>query len=85
MALSSAAKSGMSRSDVVSWHLKRMARKVDPEHGYMSSLAEALELHPTTLSDWVAQGYVPMFQVRKLHRRFKKLAPVDDLCPPQNR
>jgi hypothetical protein len=37
------------------------------------------------LSDWAAQGYVPHFQCKKLHKRFGKLAPIDDLCPAEYR
>lgn len=85
MALSKTARKGMTRSEIVSWHLRRMARKVDPENGLLSRLAEEIEVHPTTVSDWIAQGYLPSFQVKKLHRRFGKLAPMDDLCPAEHR
>lgn len=85
MSLSPQAKSKMSRSDIVRWHLARMARKADPENGHMTKLAELIEVHPTTISDWSAQGYVPFFQCKKLHKRFGKLAPLDDLCPVQHR
>ncbi len=81
MALSPQQKAKLSRSEIVRWHLTRMARKVDPDNGHLSKLADALEMHPTTLSDWSAQGYIPHFQCRKLHKRFGKLAPLDDLCP----
>jgi hypothetical protein len=85
MALSRQAKATLSRSDIVRWHLNKMARKADPQNGHMTKLAEILELHPTTLSDWAAQGYVPHFQCKKLHKRFGKLAPIDDLCPAEYR
>jgi hypothetical protein len=85
MALKAAARARMTRPQVVAWHLRRMARKVDPDKGHLARLAEHIEVHPTTLSDWMSQGYIPMFQCKKLHRRFGKLAPIDDLCPPENR
>lgn len=75
----------MSRSDIVRAHLLRMAKRVDPDAGLLQNLAAAIDVHPTTISDWIAQGYIPHFQCKKLHKRFGKLAPVDDLCPLPNR
>lgn len=85
MALSAAAKRKMSRSDIVAWHLRRMARKADPDNGYLTAVAELIDVHPTTISDWIAQGYIPMFQVKKLHKRFGKLAPEADLVQQDSR
>lgn len=85
MSIGTKAKKKMSRSEIIRWHLARMARKADPINGHLTKLAELIEVHPTTLSDWGAQGYIPYFQCRKLHKRFGKLAPIDDLCPVANR
>jgi hypothetical protein len=85
MALSRQAKATLSRSDIVRWHLARMARKADPANGHFTKLAELIEVHPTTLSDWGSQGFIPFFQCKKLHKRFGKLAPIDDLCPAEYR
>lgn len=85
MALSRTAKATLSRSEIVSYHLRRMAKKADPVNGWLMVLADDLEVHPTTISDWIAQGYIPQHQCKRLHKRFGKLAPFDELCPLENR
>lgn len=70
----------MTPSEVVKHHLLTMALVVDPGNGRLEHLAEAIELHPVTLSKWIAQGYIPDFQLRKLVNRFGDLAPVADLA-----
>lgn len=85
MALSRTARATMSRSEIVAYHLRRMAKRIDPITAHYVKLAEEIGVHQTTMSDWIAQGYVPHFQCKKLHRRFGKLAPLDDLCPVSHR
>jgi hypothetical protein len=76
----------MSRKDLVSHHLRVLALQVDPRTGLLNRLAEELDVHPVTLSAWIAQGYVPWFQCKKLQKRFgRKLVPLDDLCPEEFR
>ena len=79
-------RSEMTRQEVVSVILRSCALLVDPRNGHLRSLAVALELHEVTLSNWIAQGFVPEFQVQKLQRKFgSQAAPLDDLCPVENR
>ena len=85
MAISRLKKQTMTRQEIVRAHLLRMARRVDRDHGHLQSLADAIEVHPTTISDWINQGYIPHVQCKRLHKRFGKLAPVDELCPLVNR
>lgn len=76
----------LSRNDLVSHHLRVLALIVDPRKGQLNRLAEAIEVHPTTLSTWIEQGYVPLFQCKKMERRFgKKKVLVDELCPEEFR
>jgi hypothetical protein len=76
----------MSRNDLVSHHLRRLALIADPTKGRLTWLAEELDVHTVTVSTWIAQGYVPMFQCKKLQKRFgKKAVPLDDLCPEEYR
>lgn len=76
----------MTRTQLVSYHLRLLALNLDPETGHLTKLAEEIEVHPTTLSSWIAQGYVPYFQFKKLRKRFgKKMVPLDDLCPEEFR
>lgn len=76
-------------SELVSHHLRRLALLVDPASGHLSALAETINVHPTTLSTWIAQGYVPLFQVAKLQKLQKnfdnKPIPTDELCAEQFR
>lgn len=76
----------VARSEVVSLHLRRLAKRADPENGYLLSLAEFIDVHQTTISAWVAQGYVPLFQVRKMQKKFgRKHVPLNELCPEEFR
>lgn len=77
---------GLSRNDLVSHHLRVLALIVDPPRGHLTNLADAIGVHVTTLSAWIAQGYVPWFQCKKLVKRFgKKTVVLDDLCPDEYR
>ena len=76
----------LTRSEIVSNRLRKLAKLADLDNGYLKILADRLDVHQTTISAWIAQGYVPVFQVRKLQRRFgKRHAPLDELCPPEFR
>jgi hypothetical protein len=74
------------RQEIVSNRLRKLAKLADLDNGYLKVLADRLDVHQTTISAWIAQGYVPVFQVRKLQRRFgKRCAPLDELCPEEFR
>jgi hypothetical protein len=76
----------MTRQELVSHHLRSLALRVDPVYGQLKMLAADIDVHTTTLSAWIAQGYVPEFQVRKMLRRYgKKYVILDDLCPVEYR
>lgn len=76
----------LTRSEIVSNRLRKLAKLADLDNGYLKVLADRLDVHQTTISAWIAQGYVPMFQVRKLQRRFgNRSAPLDELCPEEFR
>lgn len=76
----------LSRSDLVSHHLRVLALLADPRNGLLKNLADKIPVHPTTLSTWIEQGYVPLFQCRKLQKLFgKKKVPLDELCPEEFR
>jgi hypothetical protein len=80
--LDAKARESMTRSEVVSYYLRTCALRVDPRYGYLTSLAEEIGVHVTTLSAWIEKGYVPHFQVKKLIKRFgRKVVSLDDLCP----
>lgn len=79
-------RSALSRRDLVSHWLRWLALVVDPPGGQLILLAEEIGVHPATLSMWIAQGYIPEFQCRKLLRRFgKSRVSIDELCPPEYR
>lgn len=69
----------LSPSEIVRHHLLKMALVVDPSHGRLNHLCDEIDVHPTTVSQWIKQGYIPSFQLRKLEKRFGELAPVEDL------
>lgn len=76
----------MTRQELVSHHLRRLAKRVDPANGLLLKLAEHIDVHQTTLSAWTAQGYVPLFQVRKMQKKFgRKHVPLAELCPEEFR
>lgn len=76
----------MTRQELVAFHLRTLALRVDPRNGHLSKLADEISVHSTRVTAWINQGYVPMFQVRKLQKMFgKKHVPVDELCPPEHR
>lgn len=80
------ARVSLTRKELVSYHLRTLALRVDPLNGHLVRLADELDVHPTRLTAWVTQGYVPMFQVRKMQKRFgKKHVLADELCPPEYR
>jgi hypothetical protein len=84
--LDAKARDALSRTDLVSYCLRLLALNVDPGNGHLTKLAEAIDVHPTTVSAWIGQGYVPMFQCKKLQKRFgQKAVPLDDLCPHEFR
>lgn len=71
-----------SRNEVVGFYLGVLALHVDPMHGRLNLLADAIEVNSMTLTRWKSQGYVPFHQVKRLQRRYgKKLIPEDELCP----
>jgi len=75
-----------SREEIVGFHLHTLALHVDPRDGRLSLLADAIEVDAVTIGRWKTQGYVPMFQVRRLLNRFPpELVPEDDLCPAEYR
>lgn len=70
------------REEVIGFHLALLALHVDPKHGRLNALADAIEINPITLGRWKTQGYVPWHQVQRLQKRYgKKLVPEDELCP----
>ena len=76
----------MTRKEKVSFHLRTLALRIDPRNGHLQSLADEIGVHSTRMTAWINQGYVPMFQVRKLQKRFgEDHVPVDELCPPEYR
>lgn len=76
----------MTRKELVSYHLRTLALLLDPRNGHLSKLAAEISVHSTRVTAWINQGYVPLFQVRKLEKRFgKKNVPSDELCPPEYR
>lgn len=76
----------MTRKELVSVNLRMLALRVDPLTGHLSKLAAKIDVHPTRMNAWINQGYVPMFQVRKLQKQLgKKHVLVDELCPPEYR
>lgn len=84
--LDTKARGALSRNDLISHHLRVMALVVDPRKGELVKLADEIPVHPATLSAWIAQGYVPYFQCKKLLKRFgKKLVVMDELCPEEFR
>ena len=58
------------RVEIVSKALRTLALEVDPRGGSLRALAEEISVHPVTVSDWIAAGHVPDFQVAKLVKRF---------------
>lgn len=79
-------KENMSRQELVSFILRNCALLVDPRNGHLKSLAPVVDSHEVTLSNWIAQGYVPLHKARKLEAKFgKDNAPMDDLCPEEFR
>ena len=84
--LDTATRDSMSRNDLVSHHLRVLALIVDPRKGQLNRLAAEMDVHPTTVSAWISQGFVPWFQCKKLQKRFgKKKVALDDLCPEEFR
>lgn len=76
----------LTQSELVSHHLRSLALLADPGQGRLSKLAEAMGAHPVTLSNWIAQGYVPLKQCERLIELYgKKKVLLDDLCPEQFR
>ena len=76
----------MTRNELISHHMRRLALIADPVNGHLSKLADHIEVHATTISAWIAQGYVPWFQCKKIQKRFgRKLVPLDELCPEEFR
>jgi hypothetical protein len=69
-------------SERVSHALRQMALIVDPAEGKLSALAEKIQVHPATLSSWIANGDIPEFQEAKLKSHFgglvRKLLPLAD-------
>ena len=84
--LDTKARGTLSREDLISHHLRVMALVVDPPRGQLINLADDIGVHAATLSAWIAQGYIPYFQCKKLLKRFgKKLVLLDELCPEEFR
>jgi hypothetical protein len=72
-------------SDRVRYLLKRMALELDTS-GELQVLATAFAWHPSSLSTWIARGWVPLRCARALHLRFSERVPfaIADLCPDNN-
>jgi hypothetical protein len=47
----------LTRPEIVSCILRRLAIEVDPRRGQLTKLAAHIEVHPETLSGWNKQGY----------------------------
>lgn len=74
------------RQELVAKVLRTCALDCDPRNGRLKSVADLLAVHETTISGWIAQGYVPEFQVRKLQKCFgTRTVSLDDLCPVEFR
>jgi hypothetical protein len=69
-------------SERVSHALRQFALIVDPAEGKLTALADELNVHPATLSAWIANGHVPEFQIPKLKKSFGHL--VRKLLPLEN-
>jgi len=71
---------GISREDFISFTLRQCALSVDPRYGKLSSLAQSLDMHESTLHVWVRNGRIPKKAARILQRKFgKKLANAEIL------
>ena len=69
---------GCDRQTVVAFVLRQCALAVDPRYGKLSVLAEEVDVHYTTLSLWIQQGWVPTRAAKRLQRRFgKKLINIE--------
>ncbi|MBT9159026.1 MAG: hypothetical protein DDT26_00275 [Dehalococcoidia bacterium] len=72
----------MTRQELVSFILRHCALRCDPRHGRLRVLAAQLQVHEVTISVWIAKGYVPFEQAKKLEKKFgRSCAPANDLCP----
>lgn len=75
-----------SREEIIGFHLGLLALHIDPLHGRLNVLADAIEIDPITVGRWKSQGYIPWHQVKRLQKRYgKKLIPEDALCPAEHR
>lgn len=73
------------RQEIVTHALRSCALAVDP-NGLLKSLADEINLHETTFSRWIAQGYVPWHRARFLQRKFgKSRVCASELCPAEYR
>ena len=78
-------RSEWTRQEIVSHALRSCALRIDPKHGRLKVLAEAMNRHETTISEWIALGRIPSNSANWLQRRFgKALANAAELCPPEN-
>lgn len=67
----------VTRQDLIRYYLRRMALEVHPDAKYVT-LAEAIDVHPMTLTVWIRWGRIPKKSARQLQRRFgPELAPAD--------
>ena len=60
----------LSREELVSVCLRKLALKVDPRYGRLSELAKHLGLHVNTLHLWISNGAIPMDACRRLRKEF---------------
>lgn len=60
----------LSASEFVSVTLRQVALMVDPKLGRLSILADAFDLHPSTLQVWIKNGRIPKKPCRRLLKRF---------------
>jgi len=60
------------RQTVVAFVLRQCALVVDPRYGKLSTLADEIDVHYTTLSLWIQEGRVPERAAKRLQRRFGK-------------
>lgn len=72
----------LSHSDELRRCLRRCALEIDP-NGEFTALADELGVVPGTIGNWIRDGRVPLFQGRKISRRFGKIAPLSTLCPDE--
>jgi hypothetical protein len=67
------------RQEYVAKCLRMCALQVDPRLAQLKSVAEKIDCHPLTLSNWIAKGRVPRASAMLLEKHFKNLVDVEKL------